>query len=238
MTIQVTQDYLFEEEAKADRFRVVVFGSARIHQEDERYHQVFDLAKEIAHHDIDIVTGGGPGIMEAANAGHHAGRRGNFCHSIGITIRLPFEEHVNDHLDLRKHFNRFSQRLDQFMALSNVIVVMPGGVGTCLEFFYSWQLSQVKHMCPIPIILMGEMWEGLMQWVNDQPLKKGFISPKDLDNIVIAKSNAEALSVILKEHAHFLKHDGACDNAQRLALEPYVLPVIEPEKSTEKQQRK
>lgn len=204
MTIPVTPEYLFEEEINADRFRVVVFGSARIHKEDERYTQVFELAKEIASHGIDIVTGGGPGIMEAANAGHHAGRNGKNSHSIGITIRLPFEENVNNHLDFRMHFLRFSQRLDEFMSLSNAVVVMPGGVGTCLEFFYTWQLVQVKHINAIPIILMGDMWEGLMHWITHQPLKKGYISPKDLNGIVIAKSNETALDVILKTHQNYL----------------------------------
>ncbi len=193
------QPITLEEELLTNHFRVVVFGSARIKKEDERYKWTYDLAKKVAKHDIDIVTGGGPGIMEAANAGHHAGRNGNHCHSIGITVKLPFEENINAHLDVRKHFQRFSNRLDQFMVLSDVVVVMPGGVGTCLEFFYTWQLTQVKHICQIPIILMGEMWEGMYKWIEDQPLKKGFISPGDMDNISIAKSADDALAVILEE---------------------------------------
>jgi uncharacterized protein (TIGR00730 family) len=194
---------MIKQELSNGHFRVAVFGSARIRKGDERYEEVFDLAKNIAKHNIDIVTGGGPGIMEAANAGHHAGRDGDDSHSMGLTIRLPFEEYVNKHLDICKHFDRFSNRLDHFMALSHAVVVISGGVGTCLELFYSWQLTQVKHMCQIPIILKGEMWEGLLQWVKDQPLKKGLISPENMDNIFFAKTNNEVLDLLLQYHSRF-----------------------------------
>jgi uncharacterized protein (TIGR00730 family) len=190
------QPLTFEDEVLRDRFRVVVFGSARIKKGQERYEEIFELAKKIAENEMDIVTGGGPGIMEAANAGHHAGRKDCNSHSIGFTVKLPFEENFNEYLDVRKHFDRFSGRLDHFMALANVVVVMPGGVGTCLEFFYTWQLIQVKHMHRIPIILIGEMWEGLIQWAAEQPVKKGFISPEDLNNLYIVHSNEEALGII------------------------------------------
>lgn len=222
---EMMQPITIEEELKTNHFRVVVFGSARIKREDERYILTYELARQIAKHDIDIVTGGGPGIMEAANAGHHAGRNGNYCHSIGITVKLPFEENVNAHLDLRKHFTRFSNRLDQFMVLSDVVVVMPGGVGTCLEFFYTWQLTQVKHICKIPIILMGEMWEGMYQWIQDQPLKKGFISPADTDNISIAKTAEEALAIILQEKLNHDREGQSCATTRKyLYNDSLVIP--------------
>ncbi len=220
---ELIQPITIEEELKTNHFRVVVFGSARIKKEDERYKLTYELAKQIAKHDIDIVTGGGPGIMEAANAGHHAGRNGNYCHSIGITVRLPHEENYNSHLDVRKHFTRFSSRLDQFMVLSDVVVVMPGGVGTCLEFFYTWQLTQVKHISRIPIILMGEMWEGMYDWIQNEPLKKGFISSSDLDNISTAKTAKEALAIILKEK---ILHDSISDS--RIITRKYLFDITSP----------
>ncbi len=210
---------MIKEELKNNHFRVSIFGSARIREGDERYDHVFDLAKNIAHHDIDIITGGGPGIMEAANAGHHAGRNGHDSHSIGMTIQLPFEEYVNGYLDVHKHFKKFSNRLDYFMALSHVVVVMPGGIGTCLELFYTWQLTQVKHMCRIPIILRGEMWEGLIRWVKEEPLRKGFISPEDMDNIYIANNNKEVMKILMNYYERW-KNPENIDCKKKYTLEP------------------
>ena len=90
--------------------------------------------------------------MEAANAGHAEGDKDEKADNIGLTIQLPWEAHGNKHLELKKHFNKFSGRLDHFMALSRAVIVAPGGIGTCLEFFYALQLVQVKHIKPVPII--------------------------------------------------------------------------------------
>lgn len=188
-----------DREIKKDHFRVTIFGSARIKKDDEIYQQVFNLAKEIGKHNFDIVTGGGPGIMEAANAGHQAGSPQNSSHSIGLPIDIP-NEIENRHLDIQTHFKRFSDRLNHFMDLSNVVVIMPGGVGTCLEFLYTWQLIQVKHIKPLPIILFGEMWESFIDWLRAWPLKKGLISTEDFTFIHIAKNNDEALKMILFEY--------------------------------------
>ncbi|MBI5414376.1 LOG family protein [Candidatus Peregrinibacteria bacterium] len=188
------------QELKKNHFRVAIFGSARIKKNDLCYEQVFELASEIGKHHFDIVTGGGPGLMEAANAGHEHGRGKNGAHSIGLTIDLPKENFPNKHLDVREHFAVFSKRLDTFMMLSGAVVIMPGGVGTSLEFFYSWQLSQVKHIPSLPIILYGEMWEHFMQWVADFPLKDGYISPEDLENIHQVRNEEEAMEIILKAY--------------------------------------
>jgi len=192
-------------EIKKNDFRVTIFGSARLKPDDKYYKEVFQLAKSIGHHGFDIVTGGGPGLMDAGNAGHEAGDTKNKADSIGLIIKLPWETHKNKHLEIKAKYNRFSKRLDNFMELSNVVVVMPGGIGTCLELFYSWQLVQVKHVYPIPIILVGKMWHELIKWVKKYPLKLGLISPPDLDNIHIAKDNKEAIKIILKTHKAYLK---------------------------------
>lgn len=200
-------------------FRVTIFGSARIKPETERYKQVYELAFEIGKSGFDIVTGGGPGLMEAANAGHRAGDQADVADSIGITVKLPFEESHNKHLDLKKHFQRFSDRLDQFMVLSNVVVVTPGGVGTCLEFFYTWQLMQVKHICAIPIILVGDMWRKLIDWVIDEPLHKGFISSSDMHNIYCVQNNDQAMEIIQKANEMYLEAgDDYCFNFEKYKL--------------------
>ncbi|MEK7672565.1 MAG: LOG family protein [Patescibacteria group bacterium] len=192
-----------QKELKHHDFRVAIFGSARIAPDDKIYKSVFALAKEIGKHGFDMVTGGGPGIMDAANAGHQAGDTKNLSDDIGLPIYLPWENEANKHLEIKKNFKKFSSRLDHFMALSSVVVVMPGGIGTCLELFYTWQLIQVKHIYPIPIILVGEMWEELIKWIKKYPLKTGLISPPDLDHIFIAKTNKGAMEIILKTYKAF-----------------------------------
>lgn len=195
----------YTQELNQTDFRVTIFGSARIKGNAKTYKNVFSLAKTVAEHGFDVVTGGGPGLMEAANAGHAAGDKKNRSDNIGLAIKLPHEQHDNEFLELKRHFARFSDRLDNFMALSSCVVVMPGGVGTCLEFFYTWQLIQVKHINPIPIILVGNMWEKLLNWIKKYPLKNGLISPKEMDCVHIAKNNKEAMKIILKTHREFLK---------------------------------
>lgn len=193
-------------ELKKDDFRVTIFGSARIKKGDAIYKRVYNLAKKIGKLGFDIVTGGGPGMMEAANAGHHSGDPNQKSDSIGLTIKLPTESKGNKHLEIKKHFNKFSKRLDNFMALSNVVIVTPGGIGTCLELFYTWQLIQVKHIQPIPMILYGEMWENLIKWVKKYSLRDGLISHNDLNWIYIAKNQTQAMKIILKEHKKYLKY--------------------------------
>lgn len=199
------KNHSLSRELKKNEFRVTIFGSARLKPNEKTYKQVFHLAKEVGKHGIDIVTGGGPGLMEAANAGHDAGDTRHKSDSIGLIIRLPWEAKKNKHLEIKKKFNKFSKRLDNFMALSSAVVIMPGGIGTCLELFYTWQLTQVKHMPAIPIILVGKMWEELINWTKKYPIKQGLISPEDTDNIYIAKSNKEALKIILNARTVYLK---------------------------------
>lgn len=196
---------LLKKEIKKHDFRVTIFGSARIRKNDRIYKQVYALAKIIGEKKIDIVTGGGTGLMEAANAGHEDGDKGNKADSIGLVINLPWENKGNKHLEIKKRFNKFSNRLDTFVKLSKAVVIMPGGVGTCLEFFYSWQLMQVEHIKPIPIILIGKMWEELIKWIKEYPLKKGLISKKDVDNLHVAKNIEEAINIILKTYKKFKK---------------------------------
>ncbi len=210
----------FQKELNKEDFRVSIFGSARTKKDDELWKNVFELAKRIGEQKWDIVTGGGPGLMEAANAGHSAGDPNNESDSIGLTIELPFEAHANKHLDLQKHFAHFSARLDHFMVLSNAVIITPGGIGTCLELFYTWQLTQVKHICPIPIILIGEQWHRLIDWMREWPVANGLVSPGDLDNIYCVSSNEEIMQILEKVHEDYLEHGNeACVNHKKYRLD-------------------
>lgn len=177
-------------------FHVTIFGSARIKKNDKTYKEIYNLAEIIGKRNWDIITGGGPGIMEAANLGHRKGNKYGSAHSIGLGVKLPHEQRFNPGVQLFKKFKIFSRRLDHFMLLSNAVVIAPGGVGTMLELFYTWQLMQVGHTAKIPIIILGNVWDGLIRWLKDGPLEKGYFEKKDLDLLYHAKDWKEAIKII------------------------------------------
>lgn len=195
------------EKLNPNHFRIAIFGSARIKKDDRVYRNVHALAKRLGERGIDVITGGGPGLMEAANSGHKEGSKKTKAHSIGLGIKLPMEQKFNHSLDYQETFMRFTGRLDQFMLLSNAVVVAPGGIGTLLEFLYTWQLVQVKHVCHIPIILMGDMWPELIKWLEKWPLKHNYFSKEDLHMLFLADNYKEAFKVIDKAYEEFLKGD-------------------------------
>jgi hypothetical protein len=169
-----------EDEPYKKHFRLAIFGSARIKKASPIFNEIYQLAKMIAAENIDIVTGGNPGIMKAASQRHQDGRKSDDSHAIGLNIQMPLEQKPNRRLDIKKEFDRFSERLD-------AVVVAPGGVGTLLEFAYTWQLVQVKHICNIPIILMDEMWAVLLDWIKMYPLKNGLLAKKNVNRLILAK---------------------------------------------------
>ena len=179
-------------------YRVSIFGSARIKPDTKEYKGVYTLAKELAENGADIVTGGGPGLMEAANAGVKKGSSSK-SKSFGIRIDLPFEATPNEHLDIKFYHKRFSSRLDEFMRISHAVVVTPGGIGTLLELLYTWQLIQVNHISSRPIILVGDMWNGFFDWIKSEPLKAQLLDKADLDNIVIVKNVHEVTKLLKPE---------------------------------------
>lgn len=199
-----TQSNLLKELKKGD-FRVTIFGSARMKKGHQEYKQVYKLAKMIGERGIDLVTGGGPGIMEAASAGHKIGNKKTKAHTIGLNIKLPHEQKINRYVDIKFEFHRFSERLDNFMLLSNAIVVAHGGVGTLLELVYAWQLMQTKHICNIPLILLGEQWKGLIKWLKNEPLKRKFFNKDDLELLFLAKNYKEAINIINITYKEFRK---------------------------------
>lgn len=199
--------------SEPDRFRVVIFGSARLKPGDSVYEQVRRLARLLGREGMDVVTGGGPGLMEAANRGHAEGREDphsidTSSKSYGLNIKLPFEEAANPHVDIKHEFDRFSERLDHFMHLANAVVVAPGGVGTLLELAYTWQLMQVEHICNIPIVLLGDMWEDFLRWVQHWPLEKKLINPEDYDLLFLVRTCDEAFEVVREAQRKFQESQG------------------------------
>jgi len=194
------------EEIKNDKnFKVAVFGSSRIQRNDIIYKNVRDLAYMLGEKGIDVITGGGPGLMEAANKGHKMGttKSKSKAHSIGIGVKLLWKQKFNTSVEYKEEFEIFSRRLDEFMLLSNAVVVTPGGLGTILELFYTWQLVQVHHICDIPIILMGESWKGLLKWIKKEPLAKQYMDEEDYKLIFYVKNPKEAAEIIEENYKHF-----------------------------------
>lgn len=197
-------------ELESGHYRTCIFGSARTKPEDIEYKDVFDLARMLAWEGIDVLTGGGPGLMEAANQGAKLGQEEKNTKSLsfGLSIQLDFEPEPNTHLDIKRHHYRFSSRLDDFMRLSDSIIATPGGIGTLLEVYFSWQLIQVRHMTMRPIVLLDEdYWSGIIKWMKEVPLKRGLVSPKDFDCITIVDTPEEAFEVISKHHKEVSKQD-------------------------------
>ena len=192
-----------EEELSSDQFRVAIFGSARLKEDSPEYYEVFNLARLVASAGIDLVTGGGPGLMEAASNGFHEGKENTSNRSIGLNITLPKEQRYAAHLDVKRQFSRFSERLDTFVELSNAFVVTAGGIGTILELFYTWQLAQVKQIDDKPLILMGEMWLDLLKWMRAWPLKNNLLDQEDLDLIYLTRNGFETFTVIQESYDHF-----------------------------------
>lgn len=200
----VIDQYLALDDAlrKADHgpFRVCIFGSARIKPDDSLYALVHDLARRVAAMGADVVTGGGPGLMEAANKGlRDAGR--TRARSWGLPLDIPLLlEPANAHLDIKSMHRRFSSRLDEFMRLSHAVVVAPGGVGTLLELYYVWQLLQLGMVEQRLVLLMGSrFWSGLLDWMQAEPLARGLISEKDLGCIRVVDTVEEAAALLRAE---------------------------------------
>ena len=185
-------------------FRVAIFGSSRIQPEDTVYEQVRELARQLSYMGCDIVTGGGPGLMRAANEGARAGAYHYKTRSFGLTILLPMEEQPNPFLDEVKQHSTFFSRLHQFIRLSHACIVMDGGIGTTLEAMMMWQLLQVGMLRNRPLIFVGPMWRGLRQWIEKDIVARGLASPGDLEVAHWGDTVEQALAVITPSLQDFL----------------------------------
>jgi len=172
---------------------VSIFGSARIKPEDETYIQTVEIAKKLSENGFNIITGGGPGIMEAGNKGAQEGKG----KSVGVNIKLPMEQQANAFTDLQLELNYFFVRKVMFIKYAQAYVGMPGGFGTLDEIFEAITLIQTKRIKPFPVILVGtDYWSGLLDWIKDTLLKGKLISADDIDLVRITDDPDEVVKII------------------------------------------
>lgn len=162
-------------------YRVTVFGSARIQPGTPAYEAVKKLAAELVSMGCDILTGGGPGLMQAANEGAQSVNAQGLNRSVGINIDLPFEQHVNPFVSQAYGHRTFFSRLHHFMIASDAFIVVPGGIGTMLELSLAWQLLQVRKLYNTPLILVGKMWADLVEWGRRSMLIEGSELASEVD---------------------------------------------------------
>jgi hypothetical protein len=190
--------------SRRDRYRVTIFGSARARAGTFGYEETKRAATALAAMGCDIVTGGGPGLMQAANEGAAASPGG--AQSIGIRVDLPFEQGVNAFVAQAFEHRTFFTRLHQFVLTSDAFIVAPGGIGTVLETVMIWQLLQVRHLQDTPLILVGTMWPGLLEWARSSMLESdsALASPEDLTIPRCVASADEAIAIVHQHRAKWL----------------------------------
>jgi len=174
---------------------VTIFGSARLSPRDAHYQAAMELAMGLAKNNLAIITGGGPGIMEAANKGA-ARVKGK---SVGLNIELPHEQKGNRYANVPIHFHYFFSRKVCFVKYSIAFVFMPGGFGTLDEFFEVLTLVQTQRIPEFPLILFGrQYWKGLLRWMKSRMEEQNrFISPGDMDLVTLTDDPQEAINIIL-----------------------------------------
>ena len=186
---------------KNDRYRVTIFGSARAKPGTAAYDETRRVSKELAKMGCDIITGGGPGLMQAANAG--VADAGNGSSSVGIRVDLPFEQESNPFVELAFEHRTFFTRLHHFVLTSDAFVVAPGGIGTVLETTMIWQLLQVKHLVDTPLILVGKMWPGFVGWARTAMLEyeTPLANAEDMNIPRCVDTGEEAIQLIREFHS-------------------------------------
>ena len=176
---------------------VSVFGSARTKPGSAEYELAVDIGARLHEAGYAVVTGGGPGIMEAANKG--CDESGGL--SVGLGIELPFEQRLNDHVDIGIEFRYFFVRKTMFVKYTQAFVVLPGGFGTLDELFEAITLVQTRKITRFPIVLVGtQFWGGLLDWVKQSMLPSGKISPQDIDLIHLTDDPEEVVRIIVEGH--------------------------------------
>jgi uncharacterized protein (TIGR00730 family) len=192
--------------SKRERYRVTIFGSARAKPGSFVYDEVKRVAAALAEMGCDIITGGGPGLMQAANEGAAAANAPERNRSVGIRVDLPFEQEVNPFVEQAFEHKTFFTRLHHFVLTSDVFVVVPGGIGTVLELTMVWQLLQVKHVANVPLILVGKMWADLVSWARTHLLstQPPLANPEDMDIPHCVNTGDEAIALIREHHARWV----------------------------------
>jgi uncharacterized protein (TIGR00730 family) len=182
---------------------VTIFGSARMTPDKPYYKLATEIGEKLSENGYGVITGGGPGIMEAGNKGANQGGGP----SVGLNIDLPFETSSNTFIDLDKNinFDYFFVRKVMFVKYSQAFVVMPGGMGTLDELFEALTLIQTEKIDKFPIILVGsDFWQGLSDWLNNRLVAEGTISTEDLELISVVDSSDEVLKIIDSFYERFL----------------------------------
>ena len=173
---------------------VVFWGSARTPEDHPDYLMTVSMAEKLGNHGFSIITGGGPGAMEAANRGAKKAH----SPSIGLNIELPHEQHSNPYIEIGLDFRYFFVRKVMFVKYASAFVLIPGGFGTLDEFSEVITLIQTKKIDPIPVVLMdSDYWAGLIKWMQTRLVREGKISPEDMDLFFISDDEDEAIQYIL-----------------------------------------
>src|SRR5437764_6065052 len=196
---------------------VSVFGSARTHPGDADYTSGEALGRALARAGFAVITGGGPGVMEAINKG--ASQAGGV--SVGLGIELPFEQEMNQWVDIGLQFRYFFARKTMFVKYAQAFVVLPGGFGTMDELFEALTLVQTRKVTRFPVVLMGtEYWSGLLDWMRDRMAAEGKISPVDLDLVCLTDDIGEAVRHIVEaDKALAVERQSVEENAEAAGQE-------------------
>lgn len=188
----------FEAVDQIDRPGVSVFGSARVKPDSDVYRVAQEIGRLFAEAGFAVVTGGGPGVMAAANRG--AKEAGGL--SVGFTIDLPHEQDPNPYLDICVNFKHFYARKTMLVKAAEGFVMMPGGFGTLDEMFEALTLIQTGKVLNFPVVLFGsEHWRGLLEWINDTLLPQGLISPEDEELLFVTDDTKAAVKVVVDHYA-------------------------------------
>jgi uncharacterized protein (TIGR00730 family) len=196
--------------SKRERYRVTIFGSARAQPGTYVYDEVKRVAAALAEMGCDIITGGGPGLMQAANEGAAAANAPERNRSVGIRVDLPFELEVNPFVEQAFEHRTFFTRLHHFVLTSDAFVIAPGGIGTVLETMMIWQLLQVRHLHDTPLILVGKMWADLVGWARTHLLtsQPPLANPADVMIPRCVNTADEAIALLREHHAQWLLAQG------------------------------
>ncbi len=174
---------------------VSIFGSARTPHNHTYYKLTEEISRQLSDAGFSVISGGGPGIMEAANKGAYFGK----SPSVGLNIQLPHEQHTNPYQDISQTFRHFFARKVMFVKFATAYVVMPGGFGTMDELMEALTLVQTKKTRKIPIILVHEpYWSGLVEWFRNTLIKEGTIDPEDMDLIQVINEPKDVVDAIFK----------------------------------------